>query len=444
MDKAELAFDPLFIREQKKPPSLFGRYLLISIILLICTLFAALFVFSLDIVVKTRGIVVSDKNNLIVNAGVDGLVKEVLVHQGQVIEAGQALFTISNSELSKNLQQTQFEQHQNRAVLADINTITSTINRFKSQTEYPSLAAFWHSKFDDNPQAQQSSLIIESFNTLIAQLDEIEQSSVISQVRVRGNRKKIEFLRKDQDFALKMVGFYQQSVEQQLSPIILLLEHENEVNQITSAIAAAQDEIAIIEEQINLSQLTSEKLIKEFELQLAKDKFAYSLNLNKLDKDLAHFHQIKQTMDIRADMNGVIQQLSEINAGMYIVSGQNLLTIVPDGGQLEVDVWVESKDIGFIEPGQPAIIKVDAFSFGKYGAVYGVLDYVSKDIFELAPSEYAYKATIRIDTESQTNTELNIIPGMTVTAELVTGRRKAYEFFYRPTTALLNDSFKER
>lgn len=444
MNPREFEFDPVYIREQTHPPSLFGRYLLLILILLICTAFAMLFVFSLDIVVKTRGIVVADVQNQKVNAGIDGVIASVLAKQGQRVQQGDALLTIHNSELVKNQQQTAFEASETASKLRDISAVETKLNALKTGFESPSETP------SDSLKSVPDSAIIASFHTLKAKLRELAQNQEINQSLKKEALKKAQYLQRDATLVSDMVAIYQESVQQGLTSKVLLLEHQQNANRIAAERASTQDDIAVIEQQMSLNLLTKSKLIQEFELQLATEKQSFTLAQHQLTKELAHLRNLSQTTEVRATINGVIHEMSEINQGMSLHTGQHLLTIVPDNHQLEVDAWIKSQDIGFIESGQPAVIKVDAYSFGKYGAVSGVLSYVSKDIFARSntdnplPSDYAFKAKILIDKNGFANPNLTIIPGMTVSAELVTGKRKAYEFLYRPAHMLFNNSFKER
>jgi|GEM_PF-6112123 len=455
MNPREFEFDPVYIREQTRPPSLFGRYLLLILILLICTAFAMLFVFSLDIVVKTRGIVVADVQNQKVNAGIDGVIASVLAKQGQRVQQGDTLLTIHNSELIKNQQQTAFEASETASKLRDISAVETQLNALKtaseSSSETPSDTLMPVTlKSGTLNSGSPDSAIIASLHALKAKLRELAQNQEINQSLKQEALKKAQYLQRDATLATDMVAIYQESVQQGLTSKVLLLEHQQNANRIAAERASTQDDIAVIEQQMSLNLLTKSKLIQEFELQLATEKQSLTLAQHQLTKELAHLRNLSQTSEVRATINGVIHEMSEINQGMSLHTGQHLLTIVPDNHQLEVDAWIKSQDIGFIEPGQPAVIKVDAYSFGKYGAVSGVLSYVSKDIFARSntdnplPSDYAFKAKILIDKNGFANPNLTIIPGMTVSAELVTGKRKAYEFLYRPAHMLFNNSFKER
>ena len=75
---------------------------------------------------------------------------------------------------------------------------------------------------------------------------------------------------------------------------------------------------------------------------------------------------------LRAPIAGTVQQLAVSSLGQVVSSGQSLLTVVPLGGSIEVEVMIANEDIGFVEVGQPAVIKVDAFPFTRYGTVNGV------------------------------------------------------------------------
>ena len=74
-----------------------------------------------------------------------------------------------------------------------------------------------------------------------------------------------------------------------------------------------------------------------------------------------------------------IQQLAVVSVGQVVSSGQSLLTIVPLDGAIEIEAMIANKDIGFVEPGQPAIVKVEAFPLTLYGTIDATVAKVSRD-----------------------------------------------------------------
>ena len=90
---------------------------------------------------------------------------------------------------------------------------------------------------------------------------------------------------------------------------------------------------------------------------------------DRLVQELVKAQSKKDRTQLRAPISGTVQQLSVTTVGQVVASGQSLLTVVPLDGPIEVEAMITNKDIGFVEAGQPAVIKVEAFPFTRYGTI---------------------------------------------------------------------------
>ena len=123
-----------------------------------------------------------------------------------------------------------------------------------------------------------------------------------------------------------------------------------------------------------------------------------------------------------------------------------LMVVVPEGVVLEVHANVLNRDIGFVEVGQPAEVKVEAFPFTRYGLIDGEVVSLSADALvdeQLGP---VYPMKVRLEEESiQVGDRwVGLSPGMTVTAEIKTGKRRAIEFFLAPLLRYRSEALRER
>jgi hemolysin D len=156
--------------------------------------------------------------------------------------------------------------------------------------------------------------------------------------------------------------------------------------------------------------------------------------------------------------------------GQVVTSGQALMTIVPPDAPLEIEAMILNQDIGFVRVGQPVIIKVDAFPFTRYGTIDGTVTKISADAVDMrnapnlseaaatvrpqgAPSsssgnrpEMAFPATISFArrTIDLDGTEIKLSPGMTVTVEIQTGRRRIIDYILSPLREMASKTAHER
>ena len=149
---------------------------------------------------------------------------------------------------------------------------------------------------------------------------------------------------------------------------------------------------------------------------------------------------------ITAPVDGVIQQLAIHTIGGVVTPAQELMVIVPDQQQLEAEVFIENKDIGFVEENHEAEIKVDAFPFTKYGMIEGKITNISNDAVENENLGWVFMSRVAMfDDKIQVGEKLvNLTPGMSVTVEVKTGKRRLIEFFLSPLLRYRQESAKER
>jgi hemolysin D len=142
----------------------------------------------------------------------------------------------------------------------------------------------------------------------------------------------------------------------------------------------------------------------------------------------------------------VVQQLAIHTVGGVVTPAQPLMVIVPSSGPLEVEAWIENKDVGFVQAGLPAEIKVDTFPFTRYGTVAGEVLSVSADAVPQERAGLVYGARVSLDdTALRTEEgEIRLRPGMAVSVEIKTGERRLIEFVLSPLLKAWQESGRER
>ena len=133
-------------------------------------------------------------------------------------------------------------------------------------------------------------------------------------------------------------------------------------------------------------------------------------------------------------------------AGGVVTEAQTLMVIVPEGAHVTAEVTMENKDVGFVNAGQAAEIKLETFPFTRYGTVAATVSRVSADAVNDEKRGALFPATLMLNT-----TEINVdgksirlSPGMNLTAEIKTGQRRVIEFLLSPIQRAGNESLRER
>jgi hemolysin D len=175
---------------------------------------------------------------------------------------------------------------------------------------------------------------------------------------------------------------------------------------------------------------------------------------------------------LTAPISGTVQQLAVTTVGQVVTSGQALMTIVPSDGPIEIEAMIQNQDIGFVEPGQPAVVKIESFPFTRFGTVDGAVLKVSRDAVDereqsaLADPKATSRPLTSTSSTSQLATGQNLVfpatislakrfivvdgkeipltPGMAVTVEIRTGQRRALDYVLSPLREVTSNAGHER
>ncbi|TAK48584.1 MAG: HlyD family type I secretion periplasmic adaptor subunit [Xanthobacteraceae bacterium] len=190
--------------------------------------------------------------------------------------------------------------------------------------------------------------------------------------------------------------------------------------------------------------------------------------VDRLSQDLIKARSKYERTQIRAPIDGTVQQLAVTTVGQVVTGGQSLMTIVPLDGPIEVEALIFNKDIGFVEAGQPATVKVEAFPFTRYGTIAATVANVSrdgvdpKDISTLGDAasvtrpqgtggasgtpSLVFPATLTLAQRIMMidGKPVPLIPGMAVTVEIKTGQRRIIDYLMSPISAVTSQAARER
>jgi hemolysin D len=151
-------------------------------------------------------------------------------------------------------------------------------------------------------------------------------------------------------------------------------------------------------------------------------------------------------MRLTSPVEGTVQQLAVHTLGGVVEPAQPIMVIVPKGSQLVVEAKVPNKDAGFVKVRQPVRVKVDAFPFTDYGTIDGTLIGLSSDAIEDEKLGLYYLARVRLAKSAINNGSRStpLTPGMAVSAEIKTGRRRIIQYLLSPITTRIDEAGRER
>jgi hemolysin D len=154
----------------------------------------------------------------------------------------------------------------------------------------------------------------------------------------------------------------------------------------------------------------------------------------------------RRLMQLTAPVAGTVQQLAVHTVGGVVTPAQPVLVIVPRNNPLEVEAFIENKDIGFVKPDQKAEVKIETFQYTKYGTIHARIASVSHDAINDEKRGLIYSARVKMNRAvvNVDGTDVNLSPGMAVSVEIKTGKRRVIEYFLNPLLQYRHESLRER
>lgn len=201
-------------------------------------------------------------------------------------------------------------------------------------------------------------------------------------------------------------------------------------------------------------------------LKSLQDKLADSeLKRGQTGEEVIKANQRQALMRLTAPVSGTVQQLAIHTTGGVVTPAQALLVVVPDEAQVTAEVQIENQDIGFVREGQEAEIKLDAFPYTRYGTIPATIKVVAADAVTRQNSSTqdpttgapmtadkanaatsAFPATLQLSktTLNVDGKRVRLSPGMTLTAEVKTGKRRVIDYLLSPIAEHAQESLRER
>ena len=422
----EAAFLPAALSLQETPVHPAPRRAMWAIMALFGLALAWACIGEVDIVAVAPGrIIVSDRTK-VVQPLEAGVIKAIKVKDGDHVQAGQVLIeldpttaTADRESVGQQLKAAQAEAVRTKALLAALQRGMAGGGDAQQQAEWGDITARL-ARLDAEAARRQAEVV--TVQQAIAKLQ--------ATLPLAGQR--------EADFkALTDQGFVSGHASQDRTRERIELERD-----------LATQQARLHEAQAALAESNQGRLAY-----LAETRRALNDRLTKAALDVAQLSQQgaktlnrEQLMQLAAPVSGTVQQLAVHTAGGVVTPAQPLLVIVPGGAEVTAEVTLENKDIGFVRPGQDVAVKVDSFPFTRYGLVPATVLQVTPDAVVDDKRGAIFPALLRLGKAEMDidGRRLRLTPGMTVSAEIKTGRRRVIDDLLSPLQQTLQESLGER
>ena len=235
-------------------------------------------------------------------------------------------------------------------------------------------------------------------------------------------------------------------VKKEYASRLRLTELREELISHESALAVEQRRMAEIREAIGVLDRARAQHVATVAGRAGRELAQAMRAAARLEQELAKARERLRARLLRAPVDGIVQQLAVHTVGGVVSPAEPLMVLVPGGAALEVEAMALNKDIGFVRSGQSAEIKIDSFPFTRYGLIDGKVVQVSADSVADERHGLVYPVRVAMNRNRMLVGDrfVSLTPGMSVTVEVRTGKRRAIDFFLSPFLRYQDEAMRER
>lgn len=437
MDEQEKEFLPAVLEVTEMPPSHAARLLAYVIMLMFTVLVLWAVLGKVDIIATATGKLMPASNIKTIQTLTDSEIAEIYVQEGQHVRKGQDLIKFNQTEVIANINRVQNEMKALEIANSRLKALL-TDNPESNFTYDKGIDEYLIKMHSDLLKSQiiEKSAKIEVLNGMIAKAEKEKDT-------IQADLTRIEKLLPSVEERIEKKKIL---VNQKLLARLTFLEQEEELTNLQEQRNIQAKKMAETEENIEYLKKELRQYLAEFDKNLMQELTENREKLASYQQELIKFDEALKRTVVKAPLSGYVQQLVYHTKGGVVETAKPIMNIVPEDYKLEAEVMVLNKDIGFVRPEQEVEIKIDSFPFTKYGTIKGNVRNISGDAVQDEKLGLIFPSRLTLlDNKIKADGQIiQLRPGMSVTAEIKTGKRRVIEYLLSPVMKYLNESMKER
>ena len=404
----------------------------------------------LDVIAVAQGRLVPRSQLQVVQPAESGVVREILVREGEAVTAGQVLARMDLNLSEADSRQLQAELALKRLQVRRVDAELAGVALARVAADPPDLFAQVEAQHRARRQSHLDALAAERAILSKAEQDLRAAAEVESKLQrtlpiYRQQEQAIDDLTRD--------GF---------AGRLMLLDRQRDRIEKEQDLAAQRFTIASLRASVGQSQTRLAQIQSGYNQQLRNERVEAEGQYRRLMQDWERHQHRRSLLELRAPHDGTVKDLATRTAGSVVSGGTVLMTVVPSREPLLAEVWVANQDAGFVATDQPVRIKVSSFPFQKFGVVQGRIAQLSPDSSDLPQAQNlekrradiehvmpstGYRTLIALDSDTLPGTggrDLRLVPGMQVSAEIHLGTRTVMDYLLSPIQKVVSEAARER
>jgi adhesin transport system membrane fusion protein len=433
-------------REQRPPMQVGGdieysevtrgvRMLLIGVVALVAVLIALSLIVPVEEVARARGEFVPLQRVQVIQAPEGGALAAVSVHNDEQVTKGQLIAKFRAEDLLRDLARSEVRMAYLAVQIERLDAFA--LNRppvfDQFQAKYPEMVKESRSLMD-----QQQRELAGSLNEKDKQI-EAEKSALDAAER------EIPAAKASLDATHELFERMQHGVDIGVIPANRLAQAQEQAAQserVHTQLVASLDQHNA---RIKGLQAERESIVAKAAGDARNQRSELMVQLDELKATQAAYRSRSADIEVRAPVDGVVQKISETPIGTVIPPGGTVCEIVPAGGVL-IQARVSPRDIGFVGLDQKAIVKSDAFDYGRYGSIPGKVVRIAPSSTVGGPGQAPYfQVEVELDRPHVGTDEAHVVtPGMTGEATILTGKKTIFQYLLKPIYTTMDTALHER
>ncbi len=432
--KEETEFLASILEVTETPPSPVGRMVLWTIIAFLIVGMVWLFVGEVDEVAVARGKITPTGSVKVVQSGNKGIIKEILVEEGQNVKQGDVLVVLDTTKTQADVD----------ALKKQVAFYTMTVDRLQAEMNDAPFIVEPNELLDPKDIAAQKTLYESRRIKLNSDKNRIESVIAQQNASISSSRATQEKYNALLAVAQEKEGKLNELFKSDAVSYFQLLEARQTRVEYQKSSEAMVEEILKAEAQLAEARTQLANVINTYKQETMTQLVEAKRQLDSYQEELRKANQTNEQSVITATDTGEIDGLSIFTIGGIVAEGQTLMNIVPEGAKMEVEAYVDNKDIGFIRVGQDAEVKVETFNFQKFGMLDAEVSDISADATEderNKEKDKKYRVTLSLENDTS---GMDLQPGMNVTAEIKIKKKRIVDFFLDPFRQYMDEALRER
>lgn len=417
-------------------------YMLTVITFLFCVAFVVWAKLAvLDEVTRGDGTIIPSSKTQVIQNLEGGILADILVREGHIVEKGDILVRIDNTVAQANFRDA---RTQSLALSATVARLAAELAG-EEQVEFsPEVAAE-----APGAMADQQSIFLTRKNQLSAQTRVLEAQAKQRRLEIAEMRSRRDQVQNSLNLAKQELAITRHLVKKGILPRLELIRIDRQVADFDGEIRTIKITIPRLQAAAEEAKQRVQELLLTRRAEVSNELNVARAELKSVGEALSADRDRVTRTEVRSPVRGTIKEIKHNTVGGVIRPGQDILEIVPLDDTLLVEAQIRPADIAFLRPGQTATIKITAYDFSIFGGLEAKLEQISADTIkdeDAQSDERFYRVYLRTQNTVLVHQgdSLPIIPGMTASVEILTGKKTVFDYLMKPILKARDRALKER